>query len=78
MGRDTIRIEILAENGKMYIVNDAQRIAIVFVCNVKVRHVLCIMPSLRQLFLYIYWQNYSRLMYMVENEQNLIIVSRAE
>ena len=27
---------------------------------------------------YRYWQNYSRLIYMVENDKNLIIVSRAE
>ena len=52
---------------------------IVFVCNVKVRHALCNMyvgpmPSLRQLFLYRYWQNYSRPILMVENDQHLIIV----
>ena len=85
---DTIRIAILGSRYDTYrdncwkwqndLVNDAQRIAIVFFGNVKVRHVLCIMPSLRQLFLYRYWQNYSRLIYMVENDQNLIIVSRAE
>ena len=85
---DTIRIAILGSRYDTYrdtcwkwqndLVNDAQRIAIVFVCNVKVMHVLCIMPSLTQLFLYRYWQNYSRLIYMVENDQNLIIVSRAE
>ena len=76
---DTIRIAILGENGEMDLSMMHRVLAalqsIVFVYNVKVRHVLCnyeCMPPLRKSFFYRYWRNYSRNMYIVENDQNLI------